>query len=129
MDAHRSILMVISPYAKKQYAGHVHYSFGSIFKTFWNVLGIPYLNQYDAGATDLSDLFTAEPDFRPYNALPVDTRIFDPQAALTPIDEKFNWQALEENSDMDHPIQMLEDSEEFDEEIKAKEKRKKKQKE
>ena len=54
--------MVVSPWAKRGYVGKVHYSFGSIFKTFWNVLGLPYLNQYDAGATDLADLFADHPD-------------------------------------------------------------------
>ena len=44
VDAHRSLLMVISPYAKRNYVGHQHNSFGSIFKPFWHVLGIPYLN-------------------------------------------------------------------------------------
>lgn len=101
IDAHRSILLLISPYAKKNYVGHQHYSFGSIFKTFWNILGIPYLNQYDAGATDLGDLFTGSPDFAPYNALPVDRRVFDPEKALTPIDEKFDWQALKDSPDLD----------------------------
>jgi len=118
VDAHRSILMVISPYAKKKYAGHEHYSFGSIFKTMWNALGIPYLNQYDFGASDMSDLFTDKPDFSTYNAKEVDVRLFDPQKALTPLDAKFNWKALEENSDMDHPEQMLKDSKELDEQLK-----------
>lgn len=119
VDAHRSILMAISPYAKKQYAGHVHYSFGSIFKTMWNALGISHLNQYDFGASDMADLFTDTPDFTPYNAKEVDPRLFDPQKALTPLDAKFNWRALEENSYMDHPEQMLEDSKRLDEELKT----------
>ncbi len=70
VDAHRSILMVISPYAKTNHVSHVHTSFGSIFKTFWNILGLPYLNQYDATATDLADMFRNEPDFTPYDAYP-----------------------------------------------------------
>ena len=110
--------MVISPYAKRHYAGDVHYSFGSIFKTIWNSLGIPYLNQYDAGAADMSDLFTDKPDFTPYIALPSDTRIFDSAKALTPINNKFNWNALKSNGDMDHPRQMLEDSKELDKKLK-----------
>ncbi len=112
IDAHRSILMVVSPYARKNYVGKVHYSFGSIFKTFWNILGIPYLNQYDAGATDLSDLFTELPDFSPYTALPADKRIFDPQKALTPLDEQFDWKALQESPDIDNPRDMLQDEKE-----------------
>jgi YVTN family beta-propeller protein len=120
VDAHRSVLMVISPYARKNYVGSVHYSFGSVFKTMWHALGLPYLNQYDAGATDLSELFTNQPDFEPYQALPVDVRIFDPQKALDPLDEKFNWKAVEESREMDDPEDMLHDSREFDEAIRKK---------
>ena len=90
VDAHRSILMVISPWVKRDYVSHVHYSFGSLFKTFWNILGLPYLNQYDAAANDLGDFFTGSPDYTPYEALAVDSRIFDPQKALDPFDEKFD---------------------------------------
>ena len=106
IDAHRSVLMLISPYAKKDYVGHVHYSFGSIFKTFWNILGTPYINQFDAGATDLSDLFTDVPDNTPYNALSSDLRLFDPQKALTPMDAKFNWKALKNAPELDDPEDM-----------------------
>lgn len=112
IDAHRSILMVISPWAKKDYVGKVHYSFGSIFKTFWNILGLPYLNQYDAGATDLSDLFSDDPDFTPYKALAPDLRIFDPQKALTPLDENFDWKALGESPVLDDPKEMVNDQKE-----------------
>lgn len=115
IDAHRSILMLISPYAKTDYVSHVHYSFGSIFKTFWNVLGLPYLNQYDAGATDMSDFFTAQPDFTPYVALPVDKRVFDPQKALDPFDEKFNWKELNQGPDIDDPEDMIRESKEQEE--------------
>jgi YVTN family beta-propeller protein len=115
IDAHRSILMVISPWVKRDYVSHVHYSFGSLFKTYWNILGLPYLNQYDAGATDLSDFFTGTPDFRPYNALPVDLRIFDPQKALDPFDERFDWKAFSESPQIDNVKDMVKESKEKDE--------------
>ena len=115
VDAHRSLLMVISPYSKKDYVSHTHYSFGSIFKTFWNILGLPYLNQYDAGATDLADMFTDKPDFTPYNALPVDIRVFDPQKAMNPFDEKFDWKQLMKGPDIDNPDDMIRESKEQDE--------------
>ncbi|NLB92818.1 MAG: bifunctional YncE family protein/alkaline phosphatase family protein [Bacteroidales bacterium] len=115
VDAHRSVLMVISPWVKKDYVSHVHYSFGSIFKTFWNILGLPYLNQYDAGATDLADFFADEPDYTPYNAIPVDSRVFDPQKALDPFDENFDWKALEESPVMDNKEDMIRESKEKDE--------------
>jgi len=114
IDAHRSILMVISPYARKNFVSHNHYSFGSIFKTFWNILGLPYLNQYDAAASDLADMFTDVPDFTPYMALPVDNRIFDPQKALDPLDEKFDWKQLHEGPDIDNPADMIRESKEHD---------------
>jgi len=115
IDAHRSVLLLISPWVKRNYCSHVHYSFGSIFKTFWNILDLPYLNQYDASATDLSDFFIDKPDFTPYRALAVDKRIFDPQKALAPFDKNFDWKALEESPEMDNVEDMVRDSKEQDE--------------
>jgi len=66
VNAFRSIFLAISPWVKHQYVGKTHYSLASIFKTIDLVLGIPPLNQYDASATDLRDLFTPTPDFTPY---------------------------------------------------------------
>lgn len=102
VDAHRSLLMVISPWAKKNHVSHTHTSFGSIFKTFWNILGTPYLNQYDAAAADLRDFFTNQPDFTPYSALPVDPRVLDPQKLLTPFDAQFDWKSLLESPKLDN---------------------------
>ena len=114
IDAHRSVLMLISPWVKRDYVSKVHYSFGSLFKTFWNILGMPYLNQYDAGASDLSDFFTNTPNYKIYNALEIDARIFDPQKALDPFDEKFDWKALKESPKIDNTEDMLRESKEQD---------------
>ena len=83
VDAHRSLLLVVSPYARRG-VSHVHTSIASILKTFDLIFGLPPLNQYDATASDLSDMFTEQPDARPYEALPSDTRVFDPAKARTP---------------------------------------------
>jgi hypothetical protein len=83
VDAHRSLLMMFSPYARRG-VSHVHTSMASILKTFFLIFGMPPLNQYDAAATDLSDMFTEQPDFTPYTALPSDTRIFDPAKVVEP---------------------------------------------
>jgi hypothetical protein len=91
VDAHRSLLLVISPYARRG-VSHQHTSMASILKTFDLILGLPYLNQYDAAATDLADSFAAKPDFSPYTALPPDTRVFDPakvvENGLEPVNVK-----------------------------------------
>ncbi|HEX2455268.1 MAG TPA: beta-propeller fold lactonase family protein [Vicinamibacterales bacterium] len=71
VDGHRSIFLAVSPWVKKQYVSKTHTSLASIFKTVNLILGLPPLNQYDAGATDLHDMFTSTPDFTPYNAQPV----------------------------------------------------------
>jgi DNA-binding beta-propeller fold protein YncE len=115
IDAHRSILLVISPWVKRNYVSHMHYSFGSIFKTMWNVLGTPYLNQYDAAAIDFGDFFTDAPDYTPYSAVPVDERVFIPQKALDPFDENFDWQALEDSPELDNVQDFIDDSKERDE--------------
>jgi hypothetical protein len=78
VDAHRSVLMVISPFAKQNYVSHAHTSIASILKTFDLTFHLGFLNQFDAVATDLSDFFAAQPDFTPYEVLPSDKRIFDP---------------------------------------------------
>ena len=105
-------ILAFDLHAKKNYVSRVHYSFGSIFKTFWNILGLPYLNQYDAGATDLSDMFTGTPDLTPYKALAPDIRIFDPQKALSPLDEKFDWNSLGKSPILDDPREMVKDQKE-----------------
>ena len=48
-------------------------------------------------------------------ALPVDPRIFDPQKALDPFDEEFDWEALGESPVIDDPADMLELSKEREE--------------
>ena len=106
--------MLTSPWVKRDFVSHLHYSFGSIFKTFWNILGLPYLNQYDAGASDLSDFFTNTPDYRPYNAVGVEKRMFDPQKALDPFDENFDWKAIEESPKLDNIEDFIRDSKEKD---------------
>lgn len=116
IDAHRSILMVISPWVKRDFVSHTHLSFGSIFKTFWNILGTPYLNQFDATAADLADLFTDEPDFTPYSAVAVDARVFEPQKALDPMDARFSWKEAAESPVLDNPDDMMSDGEEEEEE-------------
>jgi DNA-binding beta-propeller fold protein YncE len=72
VDGHRSIFLAVSPWVKHEYVSHAHTSLSSIFKTVDLLLGIPPLNQYDLAASDLSDLFTSEPDFAPYSFAPVE---------------------------------------------------------
>ena len=86
VDSHRTVLLVASPYAKKNYVSHAHSSFPGLLKTTFRLLGIPPLNLYDATASDLSDCFTTQPDFAPYTVLPIDPYLFEPMRAKDPLD-------------------------------------------
>jgi YVTN family beta-propeller protein len=81
VDAHRSILLVMSPYVRSGFLSHRHGSMGSIQRTIYELLGLGSLNLEDALASDLSDMFTTEPNLAPYTALPTDPRVFDPARA------------------------------------------------
>ena len=71
VDGFRSLFLAISPWVKREYVSKTHTSLGSVFKTVELILGTPPLNQYDVAASDLRDIFTAEPDFTPYNVTPI----------------------------------------------------------
>lgn len=82
VDSHRSILLVASPYARRNYASHRNVGLPGLLKTAFRILGVPPLNLYDAAAADLSDCFTGIPDFRPYESRLVKKELFDPDTAM-----------------------------------------------
>jgi DNA-binding beta-propeller fold protein YncE len=84
VDAHRSLCLVASPWARRGHVSHRHASIASIHKTIFRILGLPALNLYDAATSDLADLFTTEADLSPFVARPVDPRIFDPARVKDP---------------------------------------------
>jgi YVTN family beta-propeller protein len=81
VDAHRSPVLVISPYARRGFVSHRHCSMASVQKTIYELLGAGALNLEDALAADMSDMFADTPDPAPFNALPSDPRVFDPARA------------------------------------------------
>jgi YVTN family beta-propeller protein len=88
IDSHRTLLLVVSPYARKNYVSKVHSSFPGLLKTVFRILAIPPLNLFDATASDVADCFGETPDFSTYNALPVPSNLFDPERARAPVDPK-----------------------------------------
>jgi DNA-binding beta-propeller fold protein YncE len=101
IDAHRSILMMAGPYVKRGYVSHTHANFGSILKTIYNILGVPYVNQYDATASLLQDFFTDKPSFTPYTLEQHDPRIFDVEKAMKKYYRSINWRKIMKGPDMD----------------------------
>jgi len=69
VDAHRSPVYVVSPYAKRKAVVHGMYSTSGVLRTMELILGLPPMSQYDAAAMPLYDCFTSTPDFTPYKSV------------------------------------------------------------
>jgi hypothetical protein len=106
VDAHRSLLLLISPYVKRGAVSSTLLDFGSIMKTIFTLLDLPCLNQFDATAAMPRDCFTDQPDFTPYRLKSVDARLFDPAKALKPFEPGFDWKQLGDSPEMDDPDDM-----------------------
>ena len=109
VDAHRSLLLLAGPYVKKGYVSHTHANFGAVLKTIYNILDVPYVNQYDATGTLLQDFFTNKPDFTPYTLERSDLRVFDPQKAMKRYDKTIDWHKVEHGPEMDDEDRERED--------------------
>jgi YVTN family beta-propeller protein len=68
VDAHRSVVLLISAYNRPGALIHEFHSTVSLIRTIELLLGIEPMNQLDATATPIN-IFRAEPDLRPYTAL------------------------------------------------------------
>jgi YVTN family beta-propeller protein len=73
VDGHRSILLVISPYARRDVVIDHYYTQINVVKTIEQILGIAPMNQEDLAAEPMFDAFTNHPDLSPYVALPNQT--------------------------------------------------------
>ena len=69
IDSHRSPAFVASPYAKRGFVDHAHYSTASVLRTIELILGLRPMTQFDAAAPPMADAFTAKPDVRHYEAV------------------------------------------------------------
>jgi DNA-binding beta-propeller fold protein YncE len=102
LDAHRSILMMAGPYVKRNFVSNTHANFGSILKVIYNILGVPYVNQYDITASLLDDFFTKEPDLSTYNFEFPDKEIFDWDKAMKKYNYKIDWRKVIQGPSMDN---------------------------
>ena len=102
VDAHRSVLMMAGPYVKRGYVSHTHANFGSILKTIYNILNVPYVNQFDVTASLLEDFFTPVPDYSPYTMELNDARIFDAEKAMKKYNKTIDWRKIEQGPPLDN---------------------------
>lgn len=83
VDAHRSILLAISPFSRRRAVDSTLYSTTAVLRTMELILGLPPMSQYDAGATPMYRAFQPVPDLTAYSARP----------ARVSLDEKNDWSA------------------------------------
>src|SRR6266850_1798153 len=70
VDAHRSVLLVASPHARRDAVDSTFYTTASVLRSIEQILGLAPLSQYDAGATPLWNAFTQRPDSMSFSHLP-----------------------------------------------------------
>lgn len=70
VDAHRTVGLVISPYAKRKALDSTQYTTVSLIRTMELILGLAPLSQYDAAANPMFGCFTDKADTTPYTAEP-----------------------------------------------------------
>lgn len=76
VDAHRSILLIASPWVKPGSISHDHTSMGSITRTIDELLGLGPLNLEDALAGEITGVFDSAPHMEPFAVRPSDARVF-----------------------------------------------------
>lgn len=69
VDAHRTIGLVVSPWAKRGHVTSTFYSMSSMWLTIQLILGVDSLTIYDKNVAPMYDAFTLEPDFTPYDKI------------------------------------------------------------
>ncbi len=69
VDAHRSTLLVISPFIKRNFVDHTMYSTSSVLKTIELILGLKPMTQFDLAANPILVPVTNQPDFASYNVI------------------------------------------------------------
>jgi YVTN family beta-propeller protein len=66
VDAHRTVCLVASPYAKRGIVDSTQYSTVAVIRTMELILGLEPLSQFDAAAQPMYNAFTSTPDLTPY---------------------------------------------------------------
>jgi YVTN family beta-propeller protein len=66
VDGHREPAYVISPWVKREITNSHYWTVVNMTRSIEQILGMQPMNQTDAAAEPMSEIFTDEPDFTPY---------------------------------------------------------------
>jgi hypothetical protein len=77
VDGHRTVALVVSPYARQNTVDSTFYSHPSILKTIELMLGLPTLSLFDRIANDMRASFQNTPDYSEYRAVQPKQSLFE----------------------------------------------------
>lgn len=111
VDGHRSLCLVISPYARRGALVSGFHNQTSVLHTICRILGIPPLNAMVGLTEPMTDCFTDRPDTTPYQAIPANIALDE----LNPSKSALKGKALElallsERQDLSAPDRVDDDA-------------------
>jgi hypothetical protein len=77
VDGHRTLCLVISPFARRHVVDGTHYNHTSIVRSVEDLLGLPPMTKFDAAALPMRSVFVTQPDLTPYDSVPNTVSVFD----------------------------------------------------
>jgi YVTN family beta-propeller protein len=83
VDGHRTVALVVSPYARRGSVDSTFYATQSMVKTIELMLGLPALSLFDLIANDMRASFGGAADVRPYDAVQPRQSLFEVNPALS----------------------------------------------
>ncbi len=104
VDAHRNILLVVSPWVRPRSVARRHYSIASIYATIERLLALPPMSQYDDLASPITDVWSTMPDLRPFTALPARVPLDEKNGAAAPMARESARLDLEEPDSNTGPL-------------------------
>jgi YVTN family beta-propeller protein len=84
VDAHRSVLLVASPFSKRRAVDSTLYTTSAVLRTIELILGLPPMSQYDASATPIYAGFQPVPDPTPFRLRPARISLTEKNDARAP---------------------------------------------
>ena len=107
VSGYRTTAYCISPYARREQTVSTRYNTTSVLRTIEQILGLPPMNQFDAGAAPMFDCFQELPNFTPYESvasnIPLDQLNSPTSAIIDPIRRKFAEKSATINfAEIDH---------------------------
>jgi hypothetical protein len=106
VDGHRTIGYVISPYTKRGVVDSRYYTQIDLIRAMEQILGLPPMNQIDMAVspTSMRHVFTDDPDFTPFHAVPNQVPLDELNPALARLTGvQLEWALASEKMDFSAP--------------------------